>query len=306
MNSSNEIELTGIDGGNPVGFLAAVGTVLLTCTFWPDTRLFWRPSGTWRPVISGCPDSRETLLENLTQALRSSSTVHFEIDRKLPFDVRKFTSALHDAQQESLPATRRTADFLSAFGSEVVHEKEIFADTPFRMVRSGDSAGQGLPFYALEILKATGQEQLRRTLFEPWDYRDDGFSLRLDPLEDQRYALRWKNPSKSSLADGPGTMLGGNALALESLSLYPSVASAAHLLTTGFHRNRQRQLFYTWPIWDCPLAPDTLRSLLALAALREDSPPRQELARLGIVEIYRSQRIAQNQYYSNFAPALPA
>lgn len=306
MNTTNMIELSGIDGGNPLGFLAAIGTLVLARSFVPGAKLHWQPMGGWRPVLSGYSNSREQLLEDLAQALQTSSTEHWDIDKKLPFEVDKFRNALKATQQASGPKNRRTKDFLVAFGSEVLHKKGIFEDTLFRMVRSGDSAGQGLPFYALKIQKSTGLESLRRTLYEPWDYRDDGPSLRLDPLEDQRYALRWKNPSKSTLCDGPGTMLGANALALEALALFPSVASGGRLLTTGFHRNRQRQTFFTWPIWECPLSPDGIRSLLALAALRENAPPRQELARRGVAEIYRCQRIAQNQYYSNFAPAFPA
>jgi hypothetical protein len=307
MNHSNEIELIGIDGGNPLGFLAAVGAALVASSFAPGTKLFWRPlAGAWRPVISGHEDGPEILLKNLHQALHSASTGHFEIDKRLPFEAAKFLAALDGTSRETTPKNRRTADFLAAFGSEAVQDKGVFEDTLFRMVRSGDAAGQGLPHYALENRKATGLTELRRTLFEAWDYRDDGFSLRLDPLEDQRYALRWKNPSKSTLSDGPGTMLGANTLALEALPLFPSVVSSGQLLTTGFHRNRQRQTFFTWPIWECPLAIDSLRSLLAVAKLREDKPPRKELARMGILEVYRCQRIAQNQYYSNFTPAQPA
>lgn len=307
MNYSNEIELIGIDGGNPLGFLAAVGTVQLASGFEPASKLFWRPlAGAWRPVISGQDGEPAIFLENLGQALHSASTAHFEIDRKLPFEAAKLEATLAATLQEVTPVNRRMADFLTAFGSEAVQEKGVFEDTPFRMVRSGDAAGQGLPHYALENRKATGLAELGRTLFEAWDYRDNGFSLRLDPLEDQRYALRWNNPSKSTLADGPGTMLGANTLALEAFPLFPSVASSGHLLTTGFHRNRQRQTFFTWPIWDCPLSVDAMRSMLALAKLRQDPLPRSELARMGIVEVYRCQRIAQNQYYSNFTPAQPA
>lgn len=307
MHKKNETPLTGIDGGNPMGFLAALGTVVLAQAFAPGAKLFWRASsGAWRPVISGYPNSPETFLENLLGTLLSGSTTHFEIDKKLPFEVEKLKAVLVDTQRASTPENRRTADFLAAFGSEAVQEKGIFEATPFRMVRSGDAAGQGLPHYAMEIRKATGLDELRRTLFEPWNYMDDGFSLRLDPIEDQRYALRWKNPSKSSLADGPGTMLGANALALEALPLFPSMACSGQLLATGFHRNRQRQIFFTWPIWECPLGVESMRSLLVLAELQEDRPRRPNLSRRGVVEIYRCQRIAQNQYYSNFAPAHPA
>jgi hypothetical protein len=279
----------------------------LAQAFVPRIKLSWRQlAGAWRPVIGGYGDLEESFLGELERTLRSASALHFEIDKKLPFEIEKFTTALHKTQLEAKPECRRTADFLAGFGSEAVREKGIFEDTAFRMVRSGDAAGQGLPHYALEIAKSTGLEELRRTLFKAWDYRDNGFSLRLDPLEDQRYALRWKNPSKSSLADGPGTMLGANALALEALQVFPSVACSGRLMTTGFHRNRQRQVFFTWPIWDRPVGIDGLRSLLALEGLQNDMPPRKELSRIGIVEVYRCQRIAQNQYYSNFAPAVPA
>ncbi|BBL77194.1 type I-G CRISPR-associated protein, Cas3-extension family [Methylomagnum ishizawai] len=256
MDNGNGLELIGIDGGNPLGFLAAVGTLLLARGFEPGARLLWRPlAGAWRPVLAGCAGAPQGFPEQLAQALASASTGHFEIDKRLPFGAEKLRSALADARGRAAPGRRRTVDFLAALGSETVHDKGVFGDTPLRMVRSGDAAGQGLPHYALEIRKATGPAELRRALFEPWDYRDDGFGLRWDPLEDQRYALRWKNPGKSSPADGPGTMSGANALALEALPLLPCVGRAGRLQATGFHRDRQRRLFFTWPIGKGPSIP---------------------------------------------------
>ncbi len=86
---------------------------------------------------------------------------------------------------------------------------------------------------------------LRRTLFEPWDYGDHGFSsLRWDPLEDQRYALRWRDPSKSGANDGPGSMLGANSLALEALQAFPVIWTGREAETTGFHRNGRRSVFH--------------------------------------------------------------
>ena len=87
------------------------------------------------------------------------------------------------------------------------------------MVRSGDSAGQGLPFYAKEMRKKVGIDHIQRTLFHAWDYQDTGYSLRWDPIEDQRYALRWRDPSKSS----QGTMLAANSLAVEALQWFPTL-----------------------------------------------------------------------------------
>jgi hypothetical protein len=306
----NELMLEGIDGGNPLGFLAALGAARLTGTFCPELQLCWQPeSGAWRPVFSGCVGDRQNYLEQLAAAMASASMEPFAIDGKLPFPVTLFAEQIREAQVHCRADNRRTADFLAAFGSEIQPDKKKtdFQDTPFRMVRSGDAAGQGLPAYARAIRQQADLKALERTLFKPWDYRDDAFSLRWDPLEDQRYALRWKNPSKANLNDGPGTMLGANSLALEALPLFPvALTATSRIATTGFVRNRQREVFFTWPIWNQPVSLETVRSLLSLPELNDESVARGKLAWRGVVEIYRSQRIAQNQYYSNFTPAVPA
>lgn len=305
--------LIGLDGANPLAFLAALGTGLIASTIWPHSRLCWRLlDGNWRPILS-CPESdQERLLEQFHAALRDASTIAFGIDNKLPFRADKFASVLKTSAAGAHPDRRRDCDFLAAFGTEIGPEMDakknpLFRDTRLRMVRSGDSAGQGLPVYARVIRQATGIVHLRRTLFEPWDYGDHDFSsLRWDPLEDQRYALRWRDPSKSGANDGPGSMLGANSLALEALQAFPVIWTGREAETTGFHRNGRREVFFTWPIWSASIGMDTVRSLLTLPALADDEPPKEELAAMGIDEIFRCQRIQQNQYYSNFSPARPA
>ena len=51
---------------------------------------------------------------------------------------------------------------------------------------------------------------------------------------------------------------------------------------------------------------ETVRSLLALDDLSKEPVPRSSLVKRGIEEVYRSQRIQQTQYYSNFLAAVPA
>lgn len=170
------------------------------------------------------------------------------------------------------------------------------------MVRSGDSAGQGLPFYAKEMRKKVGIDHIQRTLFHAWDYQDTGYSLRWDPIEDQRYALRWRDPSKSS----QGTMLAANSLAVEALQWFPTLLIGSQARTTRFQRLGRRDTYFVWPIWTPMLGMETVRSLLALDDLCREPVPRSSLVRRGIEEVYRSQRIQQNQYYSNFLAAIPA
>ncbi len=306
-SSISPLVLSGIDGGNPLGFLVALGTAILASSFCRDTRLYWcLEGGAWRPALLGCGTEEARFIEQLHNAMKAASMEPFEIDNKLPFSVELFQNKLRETQRTASPTNRRMADFLAAFGSEIKPEKDVFQDSRFRMVRSGDSAGQGLPAYARVIRSATDKTALERALFMSWDYQDDGFSLRWDPIEDQRYALRWRDPSKSNLKDGPGTMIGANALAIEALQWYPTMFEGNRLVTTGFHRNSSNEVWFTYPIWEHPVSLHTVRSLLALPNLHVSRLSRAELAKRGVVEVYRSQRIQQNQYYSNFTSTRPA
>jgi hypothetical protein len=296
------LDLKGLNGSNPLGFLAALGVTIAMRILYPSAGLCWSSNqGIWQAQIWYCGDDENRFVEELHGVLTSASTTAFEINRKLPFETSSFASALQRAQSETSQDNRRTADLLASFGSEIVAEKGIFESSAFRMVRSGDSSGQGLPAYALTIRNTTSEDDLYRSLFHPWDYLDTGVSLRWDPLEDQRYALRWRDPKKCATQ----SMRGANTLALEALTLIPAFPRNSRLETTGFYRKTQRREFFTWPIWTEPLTPDTIRSLLALSELHQESPPRNTLEARGIVEMYRSERVSPNQYYKNFTPARP-
>lgn len=303
----SELVLKGIDGANPLGFLAALGTLVTGQSFCRDIALFWRREyGAWRPVVSGPVGDEANFIESLDVALSNTSSEPFEFDNKLPFSAERFSDILKEVQVKTGSHDRRTADLLSSFGCEVFEKNGVFKDTRFRMVRSGDSKGQGFPFYAKSIRKQVGGSELRRTLFETWDYRDDGFSLRWAPMEDQRYALRWHDPSKKKDVHAPGTMFGANALAIEALALFPACPAGQNLKTTGFFKDRRNREFFTWPVWEAAASPEVVRSLVSLQELHEAKPDRNALRARGVVEIYRSERIAPNQYYRNFAAAAPA
>jgi hypothetical protein len=68
---TREIELSGLDGTNPLGFLAALGTlVALESAGEKDARLSWRRLGTWVPSIGGLPaPTREEVAEIVARGL---------------------------------------------------------------------------------------------------------------------------------------------------------------------------------------------------------------------------------------------
>lgn len=304
-DSTSALLLNGLDGSNPLGFLAAVGTAVVSQDVFPEIRLGWEQTeGGWRPSLAGCGDDEQEFSQKLSEALKDVSMTVFDVDNRMPFDADKLSLKLRDVQCRSSIADRRDADFLSGFGTELYPNENNgqFQDSKFRMVRSGDSAGQGLPFYAKEIRKKVGRDHIQRTLFHDWDYQDTEYSLRWDPIEDQRYALRWRDPSKSS----QGTMLAANSLAVEALRWFPVMLVGTQAQTTGFQRVGRREFYFVWPIWTLMVGTETVRSLLALKDLYKEPAPRLSLVKRGIEEVYCSQRIQQNQYYSNFTVAVPA
>jgi hypothetical protein len=134
-------------------------------------------------------------------------------------------------------------------------------------------------------------------------------NLRWDPIDDRRYALRWKNPS----ADPPTTMRGANRLAIEALPLFPTAPNGDELATTCF-RSR-KGTFFTWPIWEGELSLPVVQMLLQRSISRLGESSDDEAATvndgtamatqrkaLGIVAVFRSQRITVGKF-RNFTPA---
>jgi hypothetical protein len=205
-------------------------------------------------------------------------------------------------------------EFLAAFGTDAAYQphakdRSLMQDTAFRTM-SGAGHQHFIKFMR-EIIVNTNAAHLYRTLFEPWQYQDDGrgMNLRWDPIDDRRYALRWKNPS----ADPPTTMRGANRLAIEALPLFPTAPNGDELATTCF-RSR-KGTFFTWPIWEGELALPVVQMLLQRPVSRlgessDDESPvmKDETAMatqrkaLGIVAVFRSQRITVGKF-RNFTPA---
>ena len=308
-NAANRgLLLNGLDGSNPLGFLALVGAVAVASDSFPELRIGWRQTGNgWRPLLSGCGADEMEFSEWLLEALQNAPTTVFDLDKGMPFEADKFSDALRDAQRQTHLGDRRDADLLVGIGTEIYSDEKTnrFQDSKLRMVRRGDSKGQGLPHYAKAIRNDLSAERIHLTLFDVWDYQDEGYSLRWDPIGDQRYALRWRDPSKSKLSDGPGTMLAADSLATEAFRWFPTMPIGRQTQTTGFHQVGRRGMYFVWPIWTPMVGPQTMRSLISLPDLFKTEMDYASLSKRGIEMVYRSQRIQQNQYYSNFAPSTP-
>ena len=311
--------LNGLDGANPLAFLAALGALRGLTVARPrsSVRLAWTLRDAWRPCIQmggGAPAEGDVLdgLEAFTEMRPGHEFLGIDDNLTIPAD-RFRAHALDAAAAASADLGGRAgADFIAAFGCDGVsrpgfQNRGRVQDTALRTM-SG-TGHQDFLRTMRGLAERVDRDRLRRSLFGPWERRDPQLSLRWDPEEDRRYALRWRNPSNDKVSvrgqgSGAPTEWGANRLAYEALPLFPVMPLGRSVQTTGFSGTGRSATRWTWPIWDVPAGLDVVRSLLSLRELQELTPDRGGLAAMGIRQVFRSQRITPDRY-RNFTPSMP-
>lgn len=310
---SEALDLRGLDGSNPLGFLAALGVLRLLDRPGHSPRLSWhRAHGGWTARLwLRDPPSEPELAERLAAQLRASAGhpafARWDDLSVAPEEFRRFAD---DAARGASRDDREWVDFAASFGCDASRDpaggEVTIQDTAFRTMRG--AGHQHFLKTMRHVLNEVSAEQVRVTLFQSWTYGDplEKSTLRWDPNDDVRYALRWRNPSGDPERRKRGSMLGANALAIHSLPLHPTVPDGRRLITTGFARFG-RFVTWTWPIWEPPAPLPVVRSLLSLPELQRRplaAEVRASLARRGVSEIYSSRRITVGKV-RNFTPAEP-
>ncbi len=301
MNALHPLPFPGLDGANPLGFLAALGTWRIADRNQPGTKLHWKPhAGHWTPVLSfPQPLERDPFVAQLhTELAKMRQHRLFTFSQNLKLKPGEFEKEAKAAMERWFNEDDRiSAAFFAAFGSTVaINEQGDIEDTALRTM-----SGAGHQHFLKtmnDLAEVTTEEQLQKTLFETWTYPDEKIGLRWDPAEDKRYALAWKNPSQ----DPTRTQRGANRLAIEALPLLPTSPVGTHLETTGFTGHRSNDTFWTWPIWTPSITLDTGRSLLALRDIQPSSSDSAELRARSIAAVFSSQRITTGKF-RNFTPA---
>ncbi len=317
MNSSTSKSLLfiGLDGSNPLAFLAALGALRTFQKMNPvsSVKLGWKiEDNAWRPFLASheLPNESEQFCDSMSEWLstppQASLFSESEIGDNLTISPLRFHSL---AQQHLNSVTANelesiaALEFLAAFGTDATHQphskdRTLMQDSALRTM-SGAGHQHFLKFMR-EIIANTSSSHLFSTLFRTWTYEDEGrgMNLRWDPNDDRRYAMRWKNPS----SDPAVTMRGANRLAMEGIPFFPGATMVTQFQTTGFRV--RRGAYWSWPIWESPLELAVIQGLLQVAAISETVSPEQRttLSRQGIAAIFKSQRITVGKF-RNFTPA---
>jgi len=262
-------------------------------------RMLWKRKTSWYPVIT----TRQPLDEDMFIAALHQQLCTMQdhpalaVDDDLRISADRFREYAANARDHANGTGDRVwTDFAAAFGCDAISEDNVIQDTAFRTM-----SGAGHQHFLKsmrELVQVTDPEHLAKALFHPWAYDDGRPSLRWDPEDDRRYALRWSDPS----GDPIRTVRGANRLAIEGLPLFPTAPAGSVLQTTGFRSGGSLGTFFTWPIWSSPITVDIVRTVLAMKELQQDRPDRRKLLAYGIVEVYRCQRLTVGKY-RNFGPA---
>jgi hypothetical protein len=303
----SSIVFRGIEGSNPLGFLAAVGALRLFDLMWPEPglQMVWSDDGGWRPEVSELPVADEAELCRVLheQAPWAPLEVFSELGNNLTVAPELFEGVVRKVAAGTNARDRRAPDFMAAFGSDVFEDQDKgrIKYTDFCFITG--SGHQDFLGTAKGLARSSGPAHLREALFGPWRYADKGLSMRWDPDDAKEYALRWRDPS----IGGVSAVWGANRLAFEALPLFPTVPTETGLQTTGF-RTQNRAHEFTWPIWTQRASVDTVRSLISVRELGKDAPDRAQLHAMGVDDIFRVQRVRIGQganYKVSFRPARP-
>jgi hypothetical protein len=302
MSDHHQISLPGLDGANPLGFLAALGTWRTTDCLHPGTRMYWKPTGGhWAPVLRVPKQLSEDELVSALHAELLNMKDHpvFTFANNLKLKPVEFAAQAEEAIERFFKNDDLVSvAFLAAFGSSVAtNEQGDIEDTALRTM-----SGAGHQHFLKtmnDLASITTPEQIHNALFETWVYPDEKVGLRWDPSEDKRYALAWKNPSTETTM----TQRGANRLAIEALPLLPTSPTGSRLETTGFTGHKSNNTFFFWPIWDAAITLDTGHSLLGLREIQTGASDPDALRSRSVAAVFRSQRITTGKF-RNFTPTV--
>lgn len=299
------LELAGLKGHHPLGFLAACG-VLRCCggiAGGRKIRLAWKQandSSGWVAVLHRRKgfESRSLVRLLIRQARRQRDSAAMNWSSKID-DCKKYRAVgLSLGKDPSNPRDQEALAVLAALASDIVSDGKNKLRATFLDLTS---AGQGLLKNIHTLSKdlsmspkragqlPPGAAAFEEALFGPWRYRDNAHSLGWDPQTQRLHALRHKLPTKDK---ENRSVRGAVFLGSQALPLFPCFALNGRLRTTGFHQDGG-DAWFAWPIWREPISLDTLSSLLA-------HPLNRDLKRRGVEVVYRCRRVHTGGPQGNF------
>ncbi len=296
----NKVILEGLNGANPLGFLAAMGLLRLVRGESDAVRLGFLPDGSFHPFVTGFEGDlaalvcRDAALADGKQAWSVEYEKHEKrgtkvvADLKAPPDV--FARFLSSCVAHWLNGGSEAAAYAAAFGTSVTVDG------------NGNTKPTAFHFTAANQQFLGTLEEIRASITLEWAacslYKGKcvkpGSNLRFDPAAERNWALMENNPND----DGTSVDAPLEWLAFRGLPLFPTFPRGARIITTAVS-GRGDDMEMTWPLWSVPASLETARSVLQMVWT---GAPRDRAMR-GVFAICTSAIRRTGQGFGNFGPA---
>lgn len=296
----SDVELTGLLGTNPLGFLAALGALdVASRSCDPGTSLRWTEGLAPHAVLNG-PASIQALVSVVqTDLARWSESVvlawptHATPRSTLKPDPHELHQWAEDAAALH-PSRRAEAALFSALVAEGALDRAGGSSKPTHL----DFTAGRKQFLAIvrEVAQALTGDDLTQALIGPWVPTNRLPTLTWDVLGQRSYALGAVNPEK---APPPG-MPGADWLAFLGLTFLPVATVRGRLRTTACSPD-WKSGWFRWPLWTVPLRPRTVRSLLADPDLSSASEGARRVRGVSVV-LQAGIRRTDEGGYGSFSP----
>ncbi len=298
----SRIQIVGVNGSNPLGFLAALGLLRVV----PRVKLGFSEDGSFQAFVDGLDQSESDLAAlvaadaetaasgkapwrfTYTKAATKRKGPQVVADLKPPPDnFKKFLATCIEAW---VAGNDEAASYAVAYGTDIaVDNKGNTKPTAFHFTAANQTF-----LGAVEAVRASvTQEWVETSLFRGHGERP-GSNLRWDPGAERNWALMANNPSD----DGTRVDAPLEWLAFRGLPLLPSFPRGSRIITTGVD-GRGDDMTFTWPLWSTPASLLTIRSALQV----DWTAGAKERAARGVFAICSSAIRRTSQGFGNFGPS---
>lgn len=310
----SDIVLNGVNGSNPLGFLASLGLLRLASTRDPRARLRFVDDGTYRAALAAeldvslaelvVADAREPLPERpwyLSYEKTEKNGTKVVGDLKAPPD--QFKAYLKRALDAWTRGEDEPAAYAAAFGTSVAVDGK------------GNTKPTALHFTAANQKFLESIDELRRHIDAPWVEESlmrghamrPGGNVRWDPASERNWALMAENPNTDGTrVDAPLEWLAFRGMVL--LPTFPqqpppSFRDAVPRVITTAIFGRGDDMHLSWPLWAVPASLGSVRSLLQLDWDESGPTAAKRRAEMSVFSVCSSTILRSTQGYGNFAPA---
>lgn len=291
--------LRGMNGVNPLGFLASLGLLRVGHARSQSVRLGFLDDGSFRPFIEGTDDDVADVVARDAAAEAGEPPWLLQYDKHEKKGVKKvadlkappaeFKRFLEGCIKHWCEGDREAAAFAAAYGTSIaVDGKGNTKPTAFHFT----AANQQFLRAVMGIREQVTAEWARNSLFEGNSARS-GSNLRWDPSAERNWALMAENPvDEGTRVDAPLEWL-----AFRGLPLLPSYPIGKRIQTTGVY-GRSDEMTFSWPLWRVGASLATVRSLLQIDWAKHD-----DRAARGVFAVCKSSIRRTSQGFGNFGPA---